>query len=162
MWNEIASSQTAATIGLFHIRRGDMQHECNTTIPKMKSYIDCSFAGSVPLGNITILISSDETDTEYIQTVVDLLQEGRPHVQARSLDELAWKHTREYVEKKSRRRTRLLNNFVVFSVLNIIRWKRAAFTIEQRRWFACPDCEKLVELENVTWVGRTDTATSTR
>jgi hypothetical protein len=127
----------------------------------MKSYIDCSFAGSALLGNITILISSDETDSKYIQTVADLLQEGRPHVQARSLDELAWKHTRQYVGR-SRRRKRLLNNFVVFSVLNIIRWKHAAFTIEQRRWFACPDCEKLVELENVTWVGHTDTATSTR
>jgi hypothetical protein len=152
VWKEVQSfAQHDATIGSFHIRRGDMQHECNTTLPKMESYLSCSFAGSHVLGNITILLSTDETDEQYLRTVTGMV-EANPHVKVRSLDELAWKHARQYVEN-GEASSRILNNFVVFKVMDQIFYERVAFTIEQRRFLHCPDCEELVKMDQVQWVG---------
>jgi hypothetical protein len=149
LWEDLQSFvHDNATIGVFHIRRGDTQHECNTTLPKMASYIHCSFAGSHVLGNITLLISTDEKDPEYLGAVYSMFK-AYPHVEVRSLDELAWKHIRQYVVETGTIPSRLLNNYVVFTVVTIIRQKRVAFTIEQRRWQACPDCAELVNLKRL-------------
>jgi hypothetical protein len=70
--------------------------------------------------------------------------EAYPQVEGRSLDELAWKHIRQYVAETGTMPSRFLNNYVVFTVMTIIRRERVTFAIEQRRWQACPDC--LVQL----------------
>jgi hypothetical protein len=153
IWEDLQSfTHDNATLGVFHIRRGDAQGQCNTTLPKMASYIPCSFEGSHVLGNITLLISTDEKDPEYLGAVYSML-EAYPHVQARSLDELTWKHIRQYSVDTGTMSSRLLNNYVVFTVMHIIRWDRVDFSIEQRRRELCPDCEKLVNKKQFKGVG---------
>jgi hypothetical protein len=124
-----------------------MKHECNTALPKMESYVTCSFAGSHALGDTTILLSTDETDKRYIRKVTGMM-EANPHVKVRSLDEIAWKHTQQYAENRKAPR-RILNNFVVLKVMDVIRFERVAFSIEQRRFLHCPDCEDLVKMDGV-------------
>lgn len=72
----------------------------------MKSYVSCSFTGSAVLGNITLLLSTDETDEIYLGKVKGMI-EAYPHVKVRSLDELAWKHTQLYVDGGSGSKTSL-------------------------------------------------------
>jgi hypothetical protein len=70
------ANEPPAKIGYFHIRRRDaINHDCNTTVPRMKEYFDCTFNGTqAKARNITLLWSSDERDPAYrqaIQTIVD-------------------------------------------------------------------------------------------
>jgi hypothetical protein len=89
--NSTTSTTDASTIGVFHICRGNMQHECNTTLPKMKSYIKCFFGECTAssssttqasvLGNITMLVSTDETNKVYLEQLYNMLK-VYPHVKA--------------------------------------------------------------------------------
>jgi hypothetical protein len=77
------SSTDASTIDVFNIRRGDMQHECNTTLPKIKFCVECFFgectasssssccsrARASLLGNMTVLVSTEETKKVYLEQV---------------------------------------------------------------------------------------------
>lgn len=52
--------------GHLHIRRGDSINDCDTSLPRMKDFLYCSFNNTNDLGrNITLLMTSDEDDKEY-------------------------------------------------------------------------------------------------
>jgi hypothetical protein len=159
VWKEVEGSSlvvpNASTVGLLHIRRGDAQGQCNTTLPKMQSYIDCSFAGSEALGDIAILIATDENDRSYLREVYKMLQAKKKHVKVLRLDNLVSKHARNLVNE-GKAPGRILNNFVIMQVVNAIQWNsnRIAFRMEQRRGANCPDCERLVDWPWVNWVGK--------
>jgi hypothetical protein len=64
VWNQI--NDPTSTFRFFHIRRGDAIAQCNTTIPRLRNYLKCTFANTTKYGNITILLVTDETDPSYL------------------------------------------------------------------------------------------------
>jgi hypothetical protein len=167
VWKEVEGSSlvvpNVTTVGILHIRRGDAQGGCNTTLPRMQSYIDCSFVGSETLGDIAILIASDEKDPIYLEEVNKMLQANKKHVKVLKgrLDDIVWKHARNLVNE-GKAPERILNNFFIVAVVEAIRSNsnRIAFRMEQRRKLHCPDCEKLVDWTGVNWVGKASSSSS--
>ena len=144
-----ATQQSRPTVGMFHVRRGDMQHECNTTLPKMKQYITCTLDGSERFGNIILLFASDERDRAYIQAVQEMV-ESYSHVTFIPIDDLVYQHVK-YAVRHERLPKRYLNNFYVFRIQTLLQSEKVAFLIEQRRIHHCKDCDKLVERNNILW-----------
>jgi hypothetical protein len=102
--------------------------------------------GSETLGDIAILIATDENDRIYLREVYKMLQTNKKHDKGLGcLDDLVWKHARNLVNE-GKAPERILNNFVIMQVVNAIRWNsnRIAFRKEQRRGANCPECEKLL------------------
>jgi hypothetical protein len=63
----------SSVVGSFHIRRGDTVKNCDTTLKRMNSYLQCSLNGTESR-KATLLFHSDERDQTYrsaIQTMVD-------------------------------------------------------------------------------------------
>jgi hypothetical protein len=48
---------------------------------------------------------------------------------------------------KAFKEEQVLNNFVIYSVQQIIQLEQAVFLLEQQQIFAYPDCQKGMELE---------------
>jgi hypothetical protein len=141
--SEIANSvfnYSFSHVGVLHLRRGDSNHWCETSVSRIKRFLECSFQNSTSLGNITLLLSTDELDTSYIQEIISLTHENPSlsNVQIRWLDEIIRKRIEMAVEKDQRRK-RFQNNYFVYAVSKEVR-KRAAFFMEQRRNINCPDC----------------------
>jgi hypothetical protein len=133
-------------VGLFHLRRGDGIQECNTTLAKLRSYLDCSLHGSQVLGNITLLLGTDEQDPKYLGALQLMLEEGFPHVRLLNLNRLAWAYVRDSVERGVIPK-RFLNNFYVFRLEDRLRrHPNIAFRLSQRRTMACNDCDSVMEL----------------
>jgi hypothetical protein len=152
VWNDIFEPN--ATMGFFHIRRGDAMAQCNTTIPKLHSYLDCSFANTTKYGDIKMLVATDETDDTYINQLKSTLETLYSHVKMVHLDPLVEKHVEALAREKRRAGSAadFVNNFFMFQVENVIRYKRAAFVISQRR-FDCNDCDILSRWHSVNWAG---------
>jgi hypothetical protein len=115
------------------------------------------------LGDIAILIASDEKDPIYLEEVNKMLQANKKNVKVLKgrFDEIVWKHARNFVNE-SKAPGRILNNFIILQVVDAIRWNsnRIAFRMEQRRKQHCPDCEKLVDWTGVNWVGKASSSSS--
>ena len=45
-------------LGMFHIRRGDLQAQCNTSLPEISSYLSCSLKDINVYGNVTVMLAS--------------------------------------------------------------------------------------------------------
>jgi hypothetical protein len=43
-------SKPNATIGYFHVLRGDVMSGCDTSLTRMESYLQCSFQGGIEKG----------------------------------------------------------------------------------------------------------------
>jgi hypothetical protein len=56
-----------------------MEQECNTVLPKVKSYIECSFGES----------TTNKTDKEYLEQIQYNMLEEYPYVKARNVDDVA-------------------------------------------------------------------------
>jgi hypothetical protein len=77
--------------------------ECNTTIAKVRSYLNCSLHGSSGVfGNIAVLLGTDEQDANYLRELQHLFDEPLfPHVRlGMTLNQLAWRYyVRDAVER---------------------------------------------------------------
>mmetsp|Transcript_15976 Transcript_15976/g.50081 ORF Transcript_15976/g.50081 Transcript_15976/m.50081 type:complete len:384 (-) Transcript_15976:149-1300(-) len=58
-------------VAVLHIRRGDMLKACNTSIPFVFTYLSCSGFANVETRDVILL--SDEVDTDYRDSVVDMI-----------------------------------------------------------------------------------------
>jgi hypothetical protein len=78
-------------IGIWHIRRGDAVEECDTSLPRMKSYLECSLKGledysstnttsttatntAAPKTTISIWLASDERSKKYRHAIQKLIE----------------------------------------------------------------------------------------
>lgn len=138
MWDTFPASR----VGVLHLRRGDSVEGCDTSIDRMKTYLECSFENSTNLGNFTILLGTDEKDESYIQSILALLDEF-PHIQMQWLDEAIERHVENMIAKDETL-SRLRNNFFTYAILKEI-GKRADFVMEHRRDLSCPDCSPVRE-----------------
>jgi hypothetical protein len=152
VWTEVHDPN--CTMGFLHIRRGDSTNMCNTTITKMRSFFNCTFHDTIKYGNIVMLLGTDETDPLYLREIKSVLEDMYPHVKLVHLDPVIEKHIEYFRGETEENSARFLNNFFTFSVANAIRWKRAAFSFEQRRSVSCEDCIHLSSWHTVNWVGR--------
>jgi hypothetical protein len=92
----LKSSPLQSLIGFLHIRRGDTIDECDTTIPKLKSYLNCSLASisfekpkqggnNTPFEStsnfpqqenmtVTLLLGTNEEDPSYMRDLQEMMQ----------------------------------------------------------------------------------------
>lgn len=139
------ANEPHAKLGFFHIRRGDSKAECNTTVPRMKQYIGCTFNGTqAKARNITLLLASDERDPEYRQAIKNIVEQDFEHIKLIDIDALVLKKVEESIAATGAPAWRL-NNHYLFRLVSSFKWnqKYTLFTIEQRRDFACPHCTYL-------------------
>jgi hypothetical protein len=144
--NTNTTTTTKSVIGFFHLRRGDGIPECNTTLAKLRSYLNCSLHGSSQvLGNITLLLGTDEQDANYLRDLQQLFTIEFPHVRlVMNLNDLAWRYVREAVERGILPK-RFLNNYYIFRLEDRIRrHPTIAVRLSQRRNIACNNCDPVI------------------
>ena len=145
-WSHIVNelSPPNASIGVFHIRRNDMKHECDTRLTKIEEYLRCSFEGSEQLLNpLVVFLASDEVDMDYRHSVEALIQKYAPAgTRVLDLDALVTTMVTNTIEQRGYP-LRWNNNFVVFDIEMEILWHRGHFVLQQRRTLSCRDCDKL-------------------
>jgi hypothetical protein len=138
-------SEPNATIGYFHVRRGDSMSGCDTSLTRMESYLQCSFQGLIEndRANVTILFLSDEKDTRYRHGIRKIVQDlhvpvGEPagRVKFIDLDKLVWNRLQQVKEKAY-----LVDNYYVFEVMEVLKNQYGSFYLEQRRHLSCKDCD---------------------
>jgi hypothetical protein len=136
------TNEPHAKIGSFHIRRGDAINDCNTTVPRMKEYLDCSFNGTqTKARNITLLWSSDERDPAYRQAIQSIVDQDFDHIKFIDLDALTLRKVEDSIAAGAPERR--LNNHYLFRIVDYFFWNVAVFHLEQRRDISCPYCTYL-------------------
>jgi hypothetical protein len=143
--NSVWKTFSWSHIGVLHLRRGDSSNWCDTSVSRIQRFLECSFQNSTSLGNITLLLSSDELDTSYIQEITSLADDNPSlsNIQIRWLDEMIKERIQTLCEEDGLQR--LQNNYIVYAVTKEVR-KRATFFMEQRRNINCPDCLPILDL----------------
>jgi hypothetical protein len=79
----------ALIIGHFHIRRNDAIQECDTSLEKLKSYLNCSLPEALSFLSskeqnehrsslVVVLVSTDEQDDQYRRDVLQLIEDVQP------------------------------------------------------------------------------------
>jgi hypothetical protein len=133
-------------VGVFHIRRGDSANWCNTSVATMKTYLECSFDDSTHLGNITVLLSTDERDLQYIEQILSVMDPlSFSHIRIIWLDPMIRNHIQKEFVDQDPRLKRLQNNYFVYAVTKEIRMY-ADFFMEQKRNISCPKCSPIAGL----------------
>jgi hypothetical protein len=134
------ANEPHAKIGYFHIRRGDAVNDCNTTVPRMKEYLGCTFNGTqAKARNITLLWSSDERDPAYRQAIHTIVEQDFDHIKLIDLDALTLRKVEDSIAAGAPEWR--LNNYYLFRILAFPRI--AVFHLEQRRTISCPHCTYL-------------------
>ena len=124
--------------GHLHLRRGDSIEGCNTTIPKMKEYLQCSlFHAQDKIGKIVLLFSSDERDENYRRTICQMVESQGPA--CIDLDALIKMEIERLLNPS------IVNNYFVFEVVRQIS-NRVQFKLERRRQLSCSDCNNVTEM----------------
>jgi hypothetical protein len=137
---EFQGKGNSSITGAFHVRRGDAKGECDTSIERITRYLDCSFANTKSIGNFTLLLSTDELDWNYIDSLLAIPQRNSTlsHVRIQWLDRILRRTTRRLIEN-GQLPNRLQNNYFIFVVSNEIR-EMTSFELSQRRHQDCADC----------------------
>jgi hypothetical protein len=135
------ANEPHAKIGYLHVRRGDAIDHCNTTLPRMKEYLDCTFNGTqAKARNITLLWSSDEQDPAYRQAIRTIVEQDFDHIKLIDLDALVLRKMEDSVDAGAPKWR--LNNFYLFKIVAHVP-KIAVFHLAQRRTVSCPHCTYL-------------------
>lgn len=153
VWQEVCDDRS--NVIFLHVRRGDAVDQCDTSIKKMVSYLNCTFANTTFFGNMTVLLATDERDPQYIDELLQMTNNMYPHVRMVHLDPIVERHIDSFISMGGGKEA-LRNNFLTFSVSNTIRWHRASVRLEQRKDTSCPSCSALQEKAGIHWVGNND------
>ncbi|KAJ8598653.1 hypothetical protein CTAYLR_003050 [Chrysophaeum taylorii] len=58
-----------------HLRRGDAVHQCDTSVPVVLEYVECSLVVNARTSNVTLLLNTDDTNANgYVTRVMDALR----------------------------------------------------------------------------------------
>lgn len=133
-----------ALIGLLHLRRGDTTHVCDTSIEKVRSYLKCSIGGSEGIRSVMLVMTSDEKDINYRNSILRLADEfiqlsviDGDNITERIIDEAV---ATGMIHKS------LANGFVAFAVESTLRNAQSGlidFRLSRRR-SNCPDCDPAI------------------
>ena len=142
LWkNSTLGTSANETIGSWHIRRTDAQSECNTTLPRMESYIECTFRNTQQFA-LTVFVQTDERDRHYIETLQTYFGAHARNVQVIWVDDLVRTHLESLAQEQHIPRS-YLNNFHVFQIARAVVAKANAFQLVHRRKFDCQECFNL-------------------
>ncbi|KAL3939997.1 MAG: hypothetical protein SGBAC_005371 [Bacillariaceae sp.] len=149
----LAPSNTSV-FGFFHIRRGDGTSACNTTLPVLREFFDCSIAGTETKGkHVTFLLGSDEHDEEYRQAVMDFAKDF-PHISFLDADKIVDSMMQEMAENGQMPK-KYLNNYHQFEFLKTLGMDRkfnfASVHLIRRRNVDCQECTKLLTTYPEAW-----------
>jgi hypothetical protein len=133
-------SPDASSIGIMHLRRGDAIQECDTSVARVKEMLSCSLKDTEKFGNITILLQSDERNTDYRQNITNL-QNDFDHVNILDMDYMAKQVVQEAVADGNLH-SMFDNNYHIFLVGSWV--EGVEFTLTRRR-MVCEDCTPLAE-----------------
>jgi hypothetical protein len=128
----------SSVVGSFHIRRGDTVKRCDTTLKRMKLYLQCSLNGTESR-KATLLFHSDERDQKYrsaIQTMVNDL--GHTFIDG---DALIKTFLEDAVKRDGGAEWRLSNYYVYALSQELM--KKVSFKLKQHYKISCEDCNKL-------------------
>jgi len=138
-------SPSNSIYGLLHLRRGDTIKECDTSLERIRKFLECSLNGTEQRGrHFTLLLTSDEYDLDYRQGVLDMT-ENFSHVSVLDVDKIV----REIIDVAIRDgiiNLGLRNNYYIFQVENLLRdsnWGDndiVQFHMALRRKGRCPNC----------------------
>ena len=133
-----------ALIGLLHLRRGDTTQICDTSIEKVRSYLKCSIGGNEGLRSMMLVITSEEKDISYRNSILSLADEfiqltliDGDNITERIVDEAV---ATGQIPKS------MANGFVVFAVESTLRTAESElidFRLTRRR-SNCPDCDPAI------------------
>jgi hypothetical protein len=123
----------------WHIRRGDSKSECDTSLQRLKKYVNCTFAAVAGTDReIVVLINSDETDENYRSDVRSLFD---PWKNIRAVNFDSWMHNKMYSSGNERWPVSYQNNFHLFLLeVAMIYSLPFAYHLEHHRTFDCKDC----------------------
>lgn len=131
-----------SSIGVMHLRRGDALYDCDTRIDTVKEVLACSLSNTEEMGNITILLKSDEKNEQYREDVKNL-QNDYSHVTFLDMDYLARQVVNEAVES-GELHWMYNNNYFIFGIEQAGIWD-TKFALSRDR-YACKDCTAVAEL----------------
>ena len=138
-----------AYLGHLHIRRGDAIDDCDTSVERMEEYFKCSLDDTEVLGrNITLLMTSDEDDSEYRDEILSLINDDDryQHVSILDSDKIVKSIMKDAVESNLIAKD-MLNNYFVFDVEYLLQdWSSTLMDFHLvRRRSMCTDCIHLKE-----------------
>ena len=131
--------------GFFHIRRNDAMRECDSSLPVIRKYLQCSLNGTEKLGkNMTILLGSDEIDQSYRKQVFDLAKDYS-HVKLLDADQITEQILKNAISNG------LIdegfeNNFYIYELEKVLRHDSnfSSFFLDKHRG-NCKDCTPLFQ-----------------
>ncbi|KAL3928943.1 MAG: hypothetical protein SGBAC_012426 [Bacillariaceae sp.] len=153
--NRVRSLAPANTsvFGFLHVRRNDATKECNTSLPNLYRFFQCSINGTEATGkHITFLLGSDEKSDAYRQNVMDMTNEY-PHVSMLDADKLVIDFMKDMIAAE-KMPTWLMNNYYQFELMKALGLDRSSFSsvfLVQRRSDQCPPCSKLMTEFPTVW-----------
>ena len=142
------SEDEPLNFGYLHVRRGDSKKTegdkdngqlCDTELPKMASYLECTFHEADFQQNVSIplLVGSDETDATYRKRLFSLIN-NIPSLQAVDLDkEVLDEIKNEIASGVSPPHKR--NNYSIFLISNVVVQDASFYLRQHRVW--CNDCD---------------------
>lgn len=138
--------------GFFHIRRGDSIDDCDTSLPVLQEFLNCSLNGTEATGKqVTFLVGSDETNVTYRENVMKLA-DNFPHFTMMDADHLTSKVIKKAIEN-GLIAGEIVNNFYVYWMQEIFRRKGDLSTIFlTRRKSHCPTCVPLMKWYSSAWI----------
>ena len=127
--------------GLLHLRRGDSIDDCDTSVKRMKEYLSCSLENTDLIGNITLLMTSDEENKWYRKEILGLA-DAYDHVNILDVDDLIWQIANQAMMDGVIHDYHL-NNYFVYEIGDMFRtWSTDGlikFYLVRRRSI-CTDC----------------------
>lgn len=138
-------------VGRLQIRRGDAIKQCNTSIPQMVLYLECSLQGATEQRERTpllLLMTSDEVDPCYRQSISNI--SSQLDVPLVDLDAIMAHALKQYIATDPEKLSKLDNNFFVFWVENTMDFD---FQLIKRRGAQCPNCQLVSKQLKEDWKG---------
>jgi hypothetical protein len=161
IWNDIlghtprkgTTTKRQSLVGFLHIRRGDSQERCDTSLEKIRSYLTCSLKTLPKNAGVVLLLASDETNSEYRQGIAQILDEimvvHEASIKLLDLDSLVLEYIRRSESKSStttaggKRNAVLESNYYVYAIESVLKREYVDFVLEQRQTQFCQDCQNL-------------------
>ncbi|CAJ1970137.1 unnamed protein product [Cylindrotheca closterium] len=148
----MAPSNTSV-FGFLHVRRNDAKKACNTDIPNLSKFFQCSLNGTEATGrHITFLLGSDEKSETYRHDVIDMTNDYS-HVSMLDADKLVTDFMQDMIRNNKMPSWRM-NNFYQFELMKALGLDGRSFSsvyLVQRRNSHCPRCSKLLTEFPTAW-----------
>lgn len=139
--------------GFLHLRRGDSKSRCDTSLPKVSDYLQCSLGPLLTATDkrVLLLFASDEDDPLYRQELLAMVdhdfggqhgtnsnaESNQARVQIIDLDALVLESLADDLQTATKD---LRTNYYVYAIESVLKRDYADFVLERRQRHDCDDC----------------------